>query len=183
MDGFEFNKIFGWALAAILVIVGGRTYMEIANEGHGGGHAEKTAYVIEVEDDSAAKPADEKKEVVTVVDIKTLLASANVDRGAKQAKKCKACHSFDKGGKNKVGPALYDIVNRKKASASGFSYSSSMKEKGGVWNYEDLAAFLKSPKKFVPGTAMAFGGIRDSTKAADLIAFLRGNSDKPASLD
>lgn len=180
MNSFEINKIIGWVLAAALVVVGGQTFMGIYSGGHGGNHEEKTAYAIEVADSGEKEPAakEEEKEV----DIKTLLATASVDLGAKIVKKCVACHTLDKGGANKVGPALYDLVNRDKASHEGFAYSDALKAKGGKWDYDALAAFLKSPSSYVPGTKMSFSGIRGDDKLASLIVYLRSLSDSPAKL-
>ncbi|GJM02998.1 MAG: cytochrome c family protein [Rhodomicrobium sp.] len=180
MDGFELNKIIGWALAALLVIFGGRTFVEIYNGGHGDHGEHKPAYAIEVADSGAKKGAEKKAEVA--VDIKTLIASADIDSGAKVAKKCAACHTFDKGGANKTGPALYGVVNRDLASASGFGYSDALKAKGGKWDYDALAKFLAKPKDFAPGTAMNFGGIKKDNQLASLIAYLRSLSDNPAPL-
>ena len=181
MDAFELNKIIGWSLAALLVIFGGRTFMEIYNGGHGDAKGEKAAYTIEVED--AAPKADKSTEKkVASVDIKSLLAGANVESGAKVAKKCKACHTFEKGGKNKVGPALYGIVNRDLGAAEGYSYSDALKAKGGAWDYDALIGFLKAPKTYMPGTVMAFSGVRNDQKLADLIVYLRSLSDNPAKL-
>jgi cytochrome c len=180
MDGFEINKIIGWALAALLVIFGGRTFVEIYNGGHGDHGEHKPAYVIEVADSGADKGGEkaEKKEA----DIKTLLASANADSGVKVAKKCAACHTFDKGGAHKTGPALYNIVNRDIGSAEGYAFSDTLKGLDGNWDYDKLAAFLKSPKTFAPGTAMNFGGIKKESQLANLIAYLRSLSDNPAPL-
>ncbi len=181
MDAFEINKIVGWALFALLLVFGGRTFMDIYNGAHDGGHVEKSAYAIEVEEKTADTKSAEKEKPATV-DIKTLLANANVVSGAKIAKKCAACHTFDKGGKNKLGPVLYDLVNRPLASVPGFAYSDGIKAKGGKWTYDNLAAFLKKPKDFIPGTKMVFSGIRNDSKLANLIAYLRNNSDNPAAL-
>lgn len=180
MDSFEFNKIIGWTLAALLVIFGGRTFIDIYNGGHGDGAAEKSAYAIEVTADKAGKPTEKKKEAA--VDIKPLLAGANLENGAKMVKRCTACHSITKGGANKTGPGLYEIVNRKIAAVGDFVYSDALKAKKGAWNYDQLAAFLRKPKDYAPGTAMRFGGIKNDNKLADLILFLRSKSDSPAKL-
>lgn len=107
-----------------------------------------------------------------VVDIKTLIKTADFDAGAKIFKKCATCHSAEKSGGNKIGPNLFGIVGRKRASIPGFSYSDAMKAKGGSWSYEDLDKFLTKPKDFVPGTKMGFAGISKDKDRADLILFL-----------
>jgi cytochrome c len=137
---------------------------------------------------SIAGEAEEKASVeevtapVVMTSILPMLASADVEKGQKGLKKCKACHSFEDGGKNKVGPNLYNIVGRDKAAVSGFSYSSAMKEKGGAWDYEALDAFLSKPKAYLPGTKMSFGGLKKATDRANLIIYLRGLSANPVAL-
>ncbi|MCG6858739.1 MAG: cytochrome c family protein [Salaquimonas sp.] len=113
-----------------------------------------------------------------------LLASANVEDGMKISKKCQACHNFDKGGPNKVGPNLYGVVGRPIASHEGFSYSSGMQAFGAgkTWTYKELNGFLWNPKKHVKGTAMGFAGLKKTQDRADIIAYLRTLSDNPVPL-
>lgn len=120
-----------------------------------------------------------------VTPIATLLASADAGAGEAVFKKCQACHSGEKGGPNKVGPDLWDIVNRPVAGHEGFSYSAGMKtfaEGGKTWDFEHLNHFLLAPKKYVAGTAMGFAGLKKDDERANLIAYLRTLSDNPAPL-
>lgn len=128
--------------------------------------------------DKAAKPAAEAKEV----DALTLLAKADVKAGEKIFKKCHACHTADKGGPNRVGPNLWNIVGRPKGSHEGFSYSSAMKEKGGEWTYKDLDHFIHDPKAFVKGTKMSFVGLKKPEDRAAVIKYLHTLSDSPKPL-
>lgn len=131
----------------------------------------------------AAKPTDAPK--VASVSIGEMLASGNADKGAKVAKKCLACHSFDKGGKNKVGPNLYGIVGKNVGVTKGFKYSKAMKNYAGKnknWEYANLVTFLKKPKKAVPKTKMAFAGLKKDKDLSNLIAYLRTNAETPVPL-
>jgi cytochrome c len=106
------------------------------------------------------------------------LASADVARGEKAVTACKACHAFEKGGANKVGPALWDVYERAKASVAGFGYSAAAKAKASeTWTAENLDAFLKNPKAYLPGTSMAFAGIAKADQRADVVAYLNSLSD------
>ncbi|WFW29832.1 MAG: cytochrome c family protein [Wolbachia endosymbiont of Menacanthus eurysternus] len=116
-------------------------------------------------------------------DIVTLMQNANFEKGKLGAKKCVACHSFEKSGTNKVGPNLWNIVKSKKARfSSSFNYSKAILEKGGEWGYEELFAFLRNPKDYIRGTRMAFVGISNPQEIADLISYLRQLSDNPVDL-
>ena len=111
-----------------------------------------------------------------------LLASANPENGAAIAKKCKSCHDFTDGGPNRTGPNLYDVVDRPIGTHPGFSYSAGMEEhkaKGDIWSYDNLNAFITSPKTFTPGTKMTFSGIADAKDRADLLAYLQTLSADP----
>lgn len=126
---------------------------------------------------AAAAPAAE------LPPIGPLLAKANVEAGkALYMKQCFTCHTIDKGGANKVGPNQWGIVGRKKASHEGFSYSSALQAKGGVWTYEDIDHMIFKPQAFVRGTKMAFAGMPKEQERADLIAYLRTMADTPEPL-
>lgn len=176
MDTFEINKIIGAILFALLVIFGTRTVTDII---FAPPKPEKPGYEVAiVEEDHGAKKEEKKAEVP----LATLLKQADAGKGQAVAKKCTACHSFDQGGPNKVGPNLYGIIGRTKASHEGFAYSDALKSKGGTWSYEDLDAFLENPKGYTPGTKMAFAGIKRSDQRADLILYLRSLGGNPPPL-
>lgn len=112
-----------------------------------------------------------------------LLATADIARGEKVAKACAACHTFDKGGKNGVGPNLYDIVGRKKQSVDGFAYSGSLTGTGGdTWTYTELSHFLYKPKAYAAGTKMTYAGLKKTEDRAAVIVYLRSLSDSPKPL-
>jgi len=111
-----------------------------------------------------------------------MLASADIAAGEKTFKKCKACHSTKKGGKNKIGPNLWNIVGKGKASAPGYKYSSALAGLGGAWGYQELDGFLANPKGFAKGTKMSFSGIKKAKARAAVIVYLRSLSDQPKPL-
>jgi cytochrome c len=185
MDSFELSKIAGGILCALLVIVGFRTALEIAESekapeipgyvlpmpetAPAAGEAAAPAAGAAAPAGAAAAPAAAAFDPSAVAQA---AASGNVQAGAAIFKKCQACHSAEHGGPNKVGPNLAGVVGRPKASHEGFNYSDAMKAKGGNWTLEDLAAFVHSPKTFVPGTKMLFPGIPDAGDLGDLLAYL-----------
>jgi len=109
-------------------------------------------------------------------------ASADVGRGENAAKKCQACHTFGKGEPNRVGPNLWGVVGRPKATGAGFNYSAAMKSRKGNWTPEDLDVYLTNPRGMVPGTNMTFAGIPRGKERADVITYLNSKSDKPVEL-
>lgn len=111
-----------------------------------------------------------------------LLASASVADGQNSVKKCAACHDFTKGGPNKVGPNLWNVIGAKHGHAEGFAYSDAIKSIPGNWDYEGLNKFLYKPAQYAPGTKMTFAGISNDQERANVIAYLRSLSDSPAPL-
>ena len=180
MDSFEFNKIAMAVLGTAFIVMG----LNFAAEGlFHSDNPEQKGYAIEIAETSTggeeAAPAGPAYEPISA-----MLASADVGAGEKVFKKCAACHDAGADGKNKVGPALYEIVNRQMASSDGFSYSSGLKEFGAdkQWTYEDLNGFLFKPKAYVKGTSMGFGGLKKVDDRANLIAYLRSQAATPAAL-
>ena len=107
------------------------------------------------------------------------LAAADPKAGEADVSLCKVCHTFNKGGSTLVGPNLYGVVGRKIASVEGFNYTPGLKAHEGDWTFDKLDAWLTNPAAFAPGTMMAFPGIPDVKKRADVIAYLNSNSDNP----
>ena len=128
-----------------------------------------------------AKPKQPAK-AATLAPIAALLAKASAADGKKIARKCVTCHTMNQGGKKKVGPNLWNVINAAKAGIAGFRYSAALKGKGGRWTYKDLNAFLASPRSFAKGTKMAFAGIKKAGDRAALIKYLRSLSTSPAPL-
>lgn len=116
-------------------------------------------------------------------EILTLLATADPKKGQADVGVCKVCHSFDKGAPSPMGPPLHDVVGRKIASVEGFNYSPALKAKSGEeWTYEHIDAFIHNPQAFAPGTMMAFPGVPDAKKRAEIIAYLRSETENPPPL-
>jgi cytochrome c len=177
MDGYEFNKIAGAVLTAMLVIAGGRTMLDIAVPKH---KAEKYGWNIPV---TAPKPTKaEPEKPFDVAAVLGLLSQANADSGAELFRKCLTCHSPEKGGPTRVGPNLWGIVGRKVADVPKFAYSKAMTAKGGQWTWEELAKYLHKPAEAIPDNKMLFEGLKDDRDLADLLAYLGKLGDTPAPL-
>ncbi len=180
MDSFTLNKAAGAVLMVLILTMGVGIVSDIIFQPTIPG---KPGYEIVL-----AAPEDSTSEVAAVPEVapisERLIAAASTD-GEKVAKKCAACHSFDQGGANKVGPALWDVVGRKPGGVDGFGYSSAMVafgEEHPEWTFEQLDLFLAAPKKHINGTSMGFAGLRKPEDRADMIAYLREQSDSPQPL-
>jgi len=143
----------------------------------------KPAYVVPGVQAKAETPAPAAAPVAEPApDFASVIPMADVMAGESVAERCGACHDWSKGGPNKIGPNLYGVIGRAKASHLGFDYSPAMKEKGGNWTYADLFTFLRQPAAFVPGTKMGFAGLPRVQDRLNVIAFLRMQADMPAPL-
>jgi len=128
----------------------------------------KRGYEIEMALDGKPLP----KKIEKVIDLAELMKIADIDRGAKIFKKCASCHNAGEGEGAKVGPGLYGVVGRAKGIFAGFSYSEAMKTKGGIWDRDAINQFITKPKDYLPGTKMAFAGLKKPQDRADVILYL-----------
>jgi cytochrome c len=171
MDWFKWNKIIGVALGIVFfaliawIVVGKKSSVP------------QTKPADAVASGSPAPAAADQ-----VPDFALAIAKASAENGKTIAERCAACHDWAKGGPNKIGPNLYGVVGRARASELGFAYSPALKAKEGTWTYADLFAYLKQPAQFAPGNKMAFAGLPEAQDRLDLIAFLRLQADMPAPL-
>lgn len=179
MDSFEWNKIIGAVLGTAIFIFVVRQVAEVIYEPE---VPAKPGYVVEGVAETPAAGAAATPVAEVMPDWGTVLPAADVAGGKTISVKCEQCHDLSKGGPNKIGPNLYGVVDRPRASHPGFDYSSAMKSKGGNWTYDELFKFLKSPASYIPGTKMTFAGLSKESDRINLIAYLRSNADSPAAI-
>ena len=178
MDSFELNKIIAAVLMVALLVIGIGKLSNIIF------HVEKPktpGYAVEVQQATTVSSSVETA-VVEKVDIATLMAMGNVATGEKIFKKCAACHSIIKGGKNNIGPALWNVVGRKTGAVTDYKYSKALASFDKEWTFEELNGYLIKPAKWIKGTKMAFAGLRKEKDRASVIKYLNQNSDNPVPL-
>ena len=177
MDSFEWNKIAGAVLGTLIFIFVIRLVAEAVYEPE---MPAKPGYAVQGVAEAAggagaAAPAEE-----AMPDWGTVLAAADVAAGKTVSVKCEQCHDTSSAKTSKIGPPLFGVVDRARASVAGFDYSSALKAKGGSWTYDEIFKFTKSPGAYIPGTKMSFAGLSRAEDRINLIAFLRSNADSPA---
>ena len=177
MDSFELNKIIAAILMVALLVIGIGKFSDIIF------HVDKPetpGYAVEV--DQVAKSSTITNTVEKKIDITALMAMGDIATGEKIFKKCAACHSIIKGGKNKIGPKLYNVVGRKVGKITDYKYSKALASYDKEWNFEELNGFLIKPAKWIKGTKMSYAGLRKEKDRASIIKYLNQNSDNPRPL-
>jgi len=141
----------------------------------GGGRASVREYMSNIKDASVPRSAEAPQGVPAPaphLDLATLLAAADVEKGRQTARVCMSCHTFDQAGQDRIGPALWGVVGREVHARQTFAYSSALEAQTGAWTYDRLDRWLNNPAKAVPGTKMAFAGLHNDTDRANVIAYL-----------
>lgn len=180
MDSFTLNKIAGAILMVLLLTMGLGIVSDIIFEPEVPGQPGYEIVVASAEDSTSVVTP-----VPDVVPISELLLAASASDGERLARRCTACHTFEKDGPSRVGPNLWDIVGRAPAGVDGFNYSSAMSgygDENAVWTYEGLNNFLERPSGYISGTSMGFAGLRSPEDRAAMIAYMREMSDTPKPL-
>ncbi len=179
MDSFELNKIIAAILMVALLIIGIGKLSDVIF------HVEKPktpGYLVEVEQATTMDPVASSETPEEKIDIAALISMGDLATGEKVFKKCAACHSIVKGGKNNIGPALYNVVGRQVGAVDDYKYSKALSVYGKEWTFEELNGYLLKPAKWIKGTKMAFAGLRKEKDRASVILYLNQNSDSPRPL-
>ena len=172
MDSFEINKIVAAVILVVAIIIGLDKVSDSLF------HVEKPqnpGYKVEM----VAQSTTNISNTIEKIDIAALMAMGDLDTGEKVFKKCAACHSINMGGKNKIGPALYNVVGRTVGSVPDFKYSKSLASYGKEWTFEELNGFLIKPATWIKGTKMAYAGLKKEKDRASVIMYLNQNNDNP----
>ena len=175
MDSFELNKIIAAILMVALLVIG------LGKMADGVVHVKKPknpGYQVEVES-QLTSGTSQATEIVEKIDIVAFMALGDAVSGEKIFKKCAACHSINKGGKNKIGPTLYNVVGRVVGGVDDYKYSKTLASYGKEWTFEELNGFLKKPASYLKGTKMSYAGLRKEKDRASIIKYLNQKSDNP----
>ena len=172
--GFEINKLVAAILVTVLIVFGIGKISDIIFK------VNETGIVAYKVEEPARSSSEAKAE--SSVEISSFLSLGDVTHGAKVFKKCAACHSINKDGKNKIGPKLYNVVGRATGATSDYKYSKALISYNKTWTFEELNSFLIKPAKWIKGTKMGFAGLKNDKDRASVILYLNQNSDNPQPL-
>ena len=178
MDSFELNKVIAAVLMVALITIGLGKLADIVFYVN---KPEKAGYKVELDLASNTNTSEATK-IVEKVNIAEIMSTGDLASGEKIFKKCAACHSIVKNGKNKIGPALYNVVGRKVGNVADYKYSKALATYGKEWSFEELNGFLKKPSTYLKGTKMSYAGLRKEKDRASIIIYLNNNSDSPKQL-
>ncbi|MBO9498841.1 MAG: cytochrome c family protein [Novosphingobium sp.] len=160
----RFNTIAGWFLFSAMVALGLSVVSGMYFKADKHHEVEKPGYPIAA---AAAEGAGSGPSFAS------LLATADVAKGQAIFAKCMACHTDNQGGANGIGPNLYGVVGDSIAEGrGGFAFSDALKSKGGKWTFDNLDAWLTSPRGFANGTKMTFAGLSSAEDRANVVAYL-----------
>ena len=179
MDSFELNKIIAAVLMVALLVIGIGKLSDVIF------HVEKPktpGYAVDVDQAVVTSSQSSSETTEEKIDMSALMAMGDLSTGEKVFKKCSACHSIARGGKNNIGPALYNVVGRKVGALTDYKYSKALSGYGKDWSFEELNGYLIRPAKWIKGTKMAFAGLRKEKDRASVILYLNKNSDNPLPL-
>ena len=175
MDSFELNKVIAAILMVVLLIIG---LGKIADGVFYVKKPKNPGYQVEIES-QLTSGTSQTTEVVEKIDIAAIMGLGDIVSGKKIFKKCAACHSINKGGKNKIGPALYNVVGRTVGGVDNYKYSKALASYGKEWTFEELNGFLTKPSSYLKGTKMSYAGLKKEKDRASIIKYLNQNSDSP----
>ena len=179
MDSWEWNKIAGAILGTLVFVLVVKFAAEAIFETKTPAKPGFAVQGVQEEKTAAAAPTAAPAEEA-LPDFGTVLPAADMAAGKEISSRCEQCHDLTKGGPNKIGPNLWGLVGRARATHPGFDYSSAMAGNHDTWDYAKLFRFLNSPQTAVPGTKMSFAGLRSEQDRVNLLAYLRTQSDSPA---
>ena len=172
--GFEINKLVAAILVTVLIVFG---ISEISDIIFKVNKTEVVAYKVE---EPASSSNEAKAE--SSIEISSLLSLGDITHGEKVFKKCAACHSINKDGRNKIGPKLYNVVGKATGAISDYKYSKALASYSKTWTFEELNGFLIKPAKWIKGNKMGFAGLKNDKDRASVILYLNQNSDNPQPL-
>ena len=175
MDSFELNKIIAAVLMVVFIVFGISKFSDLIFDIK---KPDIQGYKVEIIEKSKSGETSSDE----IVDMSALFAMVNIEHGKKVFKKCAACHSVVKGGGNKIGPKLYNVVGRKSGAVSEYKYSKALISYNKEWSFAELNGFLLKPSTWIKGNKMGFGGLKKEKDRASVIMYLNQNGDNPIQL-